>query len=71
MQVESFYDPNEIIIADIAVGVSEGFELPEAENGVLADVTAVIQKALDILGEEGGGTVWLPKGYYRITDRCV
>ena len=64
-QVSSVYAPDEVILADIVIGEGE-YTLPQAEAG-LADATAVIQTALTDCGSEGGGTVWLPKGFYRIT----
>lgn len=64
-QVSSVYAPDEVILADIVIGEGE-YTLPQAESG-LPDATAVIQTALNDCGSEGGGTVWLPKGFYRIT----
>jgi hypothetical protein len=37
-----------------------------ADNSGNADVTAILQKALDDLGKTGGGVVYLPAGTYRI-----
>ncbi|MFC4035009.1 glycosyl hydrolase family 28-related protein [Streptomyces polygonati] len=34
-----------------------------------ADATAALQKALDRAGDQGGGTVYLPAGWYRVEGR--
>ena len=36
-----------------------------------ADDTAAIQAALDAMGQQGGGTVYLPQGQYRVTRLTV
>ena len=54
---------NETIVADIVVG--EG-SYPVDKTGA-EDATETIQRALDNCAWQGGGTVWLPAGYYRIT----
>ncbi len=37
----------------------------------LADDTTAIQRALDAAGQQGGGTVYLPQGQYRVTRLTV
>jgi hypothetical protein len=37
-----------------------------ADNSGNADVTAILQKALDDLGKAGGGVLYLPAGIYRV-----
>ncbi len=61
--VETVYPTDDVVIADIVLT-----EAPySADNTGKADVTAVLQKAIDDCAANGGGTVWLPKGEYRLT----
>ncbi len=53
-------------------------ELPECQGLTfqcgrrrVSDDTAAIQKALDAAGQQGGGTVYLPQGQYRVTRLTV
>lgn len=68
MQVEivnSLYTKDEIITAAICLGKGKYLLDPTGKE----DCTSVIQAALTECANAGGGTVWLPAGYYRITDR--
>ena len=61
--VETVYPTDDVVIADIILT-----EVPySADNTGNADVTAVLQKAIDDCAANGGGTVWLPEGEYRLT----
>lgn len=60
---ETVYPTDDVVIADIILT-----EAPYcADNTGAEDVTAVLQKAIDACAENGGGTVFLPKGEYRLT----
>ena len=62
--VNTVYETDDIVIADIVVT-----EFPyNADNTGINDCTAVIQRAVDDCASNGGGTVFLPVGKYRITD---
>lgn len=61
--VETVFPTDDVVVADIVLT-----EAPySADNTGKADVTAVLQKAIDDCAANGGGTVWLPKGEYRLT----
>ena len=61
--VETVYPTDDVVIADIILT-----EAPySADNTGNEDVTAVLQKAIDDCAANGGGTVWLPEGEYRLT----
>ena len=61
--IETVYPTDDVVIADIVAT-----EAPyNADNTGEKDVTAIIQKAIDDCFENGGGTVWLPEGEYRVT----
>ena len=62
--VETVYPTEDVVIADIVVT-----EAPyNADNTGEEDVTAIIQKAIDDCEKNGGGTVFLPVGKYRVTS---
>lgn len=42
-----------------------------AREGGLQDCTAAIQDALDAAGQEGGGTVYIPGGFYRLDGSLI
>ncbi|MBP3938930.1 MAG: hypothetical protein IK955_05940 [Clostridia bacterium] len=61
--IQTVYPTDDVVIADIVVT-----EAPyDADNSGKEDVTAIIQRAIDDCFANGGGTVWLPKGEYRVT----
>lgn len=61
--IDTVYPTDDIVIADI-VATQAPYN---ADNTGVADSTAAIQKAIDDCAANGGGTVWLPKGSYRLT----
>ncbi len=61
--IETVYPTDDVVIADIIAT-----EAPyNADNTGKNDATLAIQKAIDDCFKMGGGTVWLPKGEYRVT----
>jgi len=61
--VDTIYETADVVIADIVAT-----EAPyNADNSGKADSTAAIQKAIDDCAANGGGTVFLPAGKYRLT----
>ncbi len=56
--VETVYPTDDVVIADIFIDTDKSGE---------TDVTAVIQQAIDDCAANGGGTVFLPAGKYRVT----
>lgn len=61
--IDTVYPTDDVVIADIiATNVPYNAD-PSGES----DSTAAIQKAIDDCAANGGGTVWLPKGKYRVT----
>ncbi len=56
--IETVYPTEDVIIADIVINTDSSGE---------TDVTAIIQQAIDECAANGGGTVWLPAGKYRVT----
>ncbi|MBQ8027144.1 MAG: hypothetical protein IJ261_03400, partial [Clostridia bacterium] len=61
--LETVYPTEDVVIADIVIS-----DAPySADNSGEQDVTAIIQQAIDDCAENGGGTVWLPAGRYRVT----
>lgn len=61
--IETVYPTDDVVIADIIVTNAPY----NADNTGKNDATSAIQKAIDDCFENGGGTVWLPKGEYRVT----
>ena len=61
--INTVYPTKDVVIAEIDV-VADGYDVdPTGER----DSTAGIQKALDDLFANGGGTVFLPAGNYKVT----
>ncbi len=61
--VETIFPTDDVVVADIVLT-----EAPyNADDSGKADVTAILQKAIDDCALNGGGTVYLPKGEYRLT----
>ncbi|MBQ2848224.1 MAG: hypothetical protein IJE74_08205 [Clostridia bacterium] len=56
--IETVYPTDDVVIADIVINADRSGE---------TDVTSIIQQAIDDCAANGGGTVWLPEGKYRIT----
>ncbi len=56
--IETVYPTDDVVAADIVIN---------ADSSGKTDATAVIQKAIDDCAANGGGTVWLPAGRYRVT----
>ena len=61
--VETVYPTDDVVIADI-IATDAPYN---ADNTGKNDATSAIQKAIDDCAQTGGGTVWLPKGEYRLT----
>lgn len=56
--IKTVYPTDDVVIADIVINADSSGE---------SDVTSIIQQAIDDCAANGGGTVWLPAGKYRIT----
>lgn len=56
--IETVYPTDEVVIADVIV---------RADKSGKEDATPFIQQAIDTCAANGGGTVWLPAGKYRVT----
>ena len=61
--IDTVYPTDDIVIADI-IATQAPYN---ADNTGVSDSTAAIQKAIDDCAANGGGTVWLPEGRYRLT----
>ncbi len=61
--VETLYPTDDVVIADIVATAAPY----NADCTGANDATAAIQQAIDDCADNGGGTVWLPKGKYRVT----
>ncbi|MBQ8228334.1 MAG: hypothetical protein IJZ88_04900 [Clostridia bacterium] len=61
--IETVYPTDDVVIADVVI-TSAPYN---ADNSGESDVTAIIQKAIDDCAANGGGTVFLPVGRYRVT----
>ena len=62
--VETVYPTDDTVVADIVIT-----EAPyNADNSGNEDVTGIIQKAVDDCYANGGGTVFMPAGKYKVTD---
>ena len=62
--IDTVYPTDDVVVADVVLT-----DAPyNADNTGKKDVTEIIQKAIDDCFLKGGGTVWLPKGEYRVTD---
>ena len=60
--VETVYPTRDVIVADAVLT-----EPPyNADNTGKEDCSAILQRAIDVLFEAGGGTVFLPAGAYRL-----
>ncbi len=57
--IKTVYPTDDVVVADIIINADSSGE---------TDVTALIQQAIDSCAANGGGTVWLPAGKYRITE---
>lgn len=62
--IENEYESEEIIIADAVVTDPEYGADPTGEK----DSRLAIQRAISDVAEQGGGTVYIPAGRYRVTD---
>lgn len=62
--VTPVYGTEKNVVASIVIGEGEY----QVDKTGREDATAVIQNALNDCAAAGGGVVWLPVGYYRITD---
>ena len=61
--IDTVYPTQDVVVADIvATAAPYG-----ADSSGEADSTAAIQQAIDDCAANGGGTVWLPEGRYRVT----
>ncbi len=61
--IDTVYPTDDIVIADI-IATDAPYN---ADSTGVADSTVAIQKAIDDCAANGGGTVWLPVGRYRLT----
>lgn len=61
--IDTVYPTEDVVLADIIATDSPYAADPSGES----DSTAAIQKAIDDCAANGGGTVWLPLGRYRVT----
>lgn len=61
--IDTVYPTDDVVIADIIATQAPYNADMSGEN----DSTAAIQKAIDDCAANGGGTVWLPAGKYRVT----
>ncbi len=61
--VETAYPTNDVVLADI-IATEEPYK---ADNTGVNDATSAIQRAIDDCAANGGGTVFLPEGEYRVT----
>ncbi|MBR3754911.1 MAG: hypothetical protein IKK49_07435 [Clostridia bacterium] len=61
--IDTVYPTDDIVIADIIATKAPYNADPSGKS----DSTAAIQKAIDDCAANGGGTVWLPEGKYRLT----
>ena len=61
--IDTVFPTDDVVIADIIATESPY----NADNTGENDATSAIQKAIDDCFKNGGGTVWLPKGEYRVT----
>lgn len=61
--VDTVYPTDDVVLADVIATESPYSADPSGVN----DSTAAIQKAIDDCAANGGGTVWLPAGRYRLT----
>lgn len=62
--IETIYETDDVVIADVVATDP----LYGADNTGLKDSTKAIQLALNHCQVNGGGTVWLPAGKYKITS---
>lgn len=62
--VNTVYETDETVVADIVATESPY----NADNTGVNDCTDIVQRAIDDCALNGGGTVFLPVGKYRITD---
>ncbi len=60
--VDKLYPTDDIVVADRILTLDYS-----ADSTGEQDVTKLLQKALDDCAAEGGGTLWLPAGKYRLT----
>ena len=61
--IDTVYPTEDVVVADI-IATQAPYN---ADNTGKNDATAAIQKAIDDCFLNGGGTVWLPEGEYRVT----
>ncbi len=61
--VDTVYPTEDVVVADIDITKAPY----NADNTGEKDTTEIIQQAIDDCFQRGGGTVWLPKGEYRVT----
>jgi Glycosyl hydrolase family 26/Carbohydrate binding module (family 35)/Pectate lyase superfamily protein len=62
------YRGGNVPLPEISENIVDISQAPyEADNSGISDVRAVIQQALNDVGTQGGGVVYLPAGTYRIT----
>ena len=59
------FPTEDVILAAISV-TDTGLNNPLPADPVNSDCTATFQEALDMLGNKGGGTVFVPEGRYRL-----
>lgn len=60
--IDTVYDTEEIVVADYVINITDGVD-PTGQK----DSTDAIQTVLNTCAKNGGGTVFLPRGQYRIS----
>ena len=66
--IDTLHPTDDILVADVVASRAGGYEIDP--TGV-EDCTDALQQALYDCQENGGGTVYLPSGRYRVTDSIV
>lgn len=61
--IDTTYETDRVLVADYVIDTACGAD-PTGEM----DSTAAIQRMLDVCADNGGGTVYLPEGRYRISS---
>ena len=64
--IDPTYDTDDLVVADYDVVSDYG-----ADHSGAGDAGAAIQNALDDCYANGGGTVWMPAGTYRVTQSIL
>lgn len=60
------YPTKDVFIADVILDSEHGFAI---DNTGYYEIDTILQNTIDALYERGGGTIYLPRGNYKITSR--